>query len=145
MKALPRVFSMTILLGFGALLGGSLTTSMVRASPCEVAPPLLPPDLVSQASKARPYPAFCAIPPTPTDVRTSQAFRAAVIDTRLAGQQLERLTEPGSFHLSETDSWALHARREASPPPPIASPEPLDTEAFVRAARAKTTPPRKPR
>jgi hypothetical protein len=91
------------------------------------------------------YPTFCAIPPTPTNVPTPQAFRAEVIDTRLAGAWLERQTAPQTWSLTGTEDFQSGAIREAAPPPPMTAPGEADTEAFVAKSRAKATPPHKPR
>ena len=91
------------------------------------------------------YPSFCSIPAVPHDVRTAEAFKSVVVDTRLGGRSLEQNTGPNQFSLSDTAGFEAQAKLEATPPAPITTPGPADTEAFLRDARARVTPPPRPR
>ncbi len=147
MKPLARDFSMTspIWLGVCVLVMASPCASLA-ASPCAGAPPIpLPPDLVAAARGARAYPTFCSIPPTPSGVRQPTAFKAAVVDTRVAGARLVRQTAPSTFSLGDTDAYAAAGRAEATPPPPMTTPSDAAAEDFARAARARAKPPKRPR
>jgi hypothetical protein len=105
----------------------------------------MPADLVAQAARANDYPTFCAIPTVPTDVRTAGAFKAAVVETRLSGARLARDGAQSTFSLTGTDDFADLARAQASPPPPMTSPQDGGTDAFISEMRAKATPPPRPR
>lgn len=105
-------------------------------------------------SKATPgaYPSFCAIPAIPTDVRSAEAFKSAVVDTRVTGRRVVRETGPDTFGLriGDAESFSAAARAEAAPPPPIGAPvlggaTPADTAAFLAEARRQVTPPARPR
>ncbi|MEP6967203.1 MAG: hypothetical protein ABI906_03905 [Pseudomonadota bacterium] len=90
------------------------------------------------------YPTFCSIPQAPTDVRDAAAFKADVVATRLAGARLVRTTAPDTFSVSGTEAFAAGARQDAAPPPPITTPSQADTAAFVKASKARATPPARP-
>ena len=96
-------------------------------------------------AKSAGYPSFCSIPLVPHDIRTAEAFKSVVVDTRLGGRSLEQNTGPNQFSLSDTAGFEAQARLEATPPPPVTTPGQVDTEAFLRDARARVTPPPRPR
>jgi hypothetical protein len=75
-------------------------------------------------------------------VRDATAFKAAVVDTRLAGRDLVRDTQTERFTLDQTTAFAAQAKLEATPPPPVTTPDQGDTTSFVKDARAKAKPPR---
>ncbi len=118
MKAFGRPFAITL-----AALAASLGASAASAA-------------------ASGYPSFCAIPPTPTGVRSPPAFKAAVVQVRLAGRDLGRRTAPATWSLYDTDAFAEQARAEAAPPPPIPGDD-IEAAAFAAAARAAVKPPRR--
>ena len=120
MKALARYISMTLLLA---------ATPAMAGADC--------------AAPSGGYPTFCAIPPAPTDIRTAGAFHAAVIDTRVAGRDLQNDTDASKFQLSGTDDFSREALRAATPPPPITTPGPPESAAFADDARAKASAPRR--
>src|SRR6185295_11540029 len=95
MKALAHDFSMTsrmlAALGAGLALAWAPSLARAEASCAQAAGPLMPPDLVAAAAHPKPYPSFCDIPPTPV-VPPPAHYRAAVVDTRLAGAELVRDT-----------------------------------------------------
>ncbi len=93
------------------------------------------------------YPRFCDIPAVPKDVRSPQAFHAAVLETRLAGRNLTREIDSAGFQLQEgeADSFKDSAITAVTPPGP-AEPtvSPADSDAFAAAARrAAAAPPRR--
>ena len=90
------------------------------------------------------FPNFCDIPPTPKNVLSAQAYKTEVVETRLAGLQLENQTAPGTWSLTGTEDFQSGAIREAAPPPPMTPPGGADTKAFVAKSKAKATPPHKP-
>jgi hypothetical protein len=100
----------------------------------------MPTDLVAKADAVNTFPSFCDIPAAPVDVRSVAAFRAAVVETRLAGARLVAQTGPESFSLEGTEAFAAAARAEAAPPPPIDS-GPATTDEFLRDARARALAP----
>ncbi|MEO8812532.1 MAG: hypothetical protein ABI376_06440 [Caulobacteraceae bacterium] len=138
----PMAAGLTLLAAAGAVPADA-------ARRCDAVPAtgrgILAPDVVGAADAARSWPTFCSIPATPRDVPPPPAFRAAVVDTRLAGRTVVADSAPDSFHLADTAAFSARARREAAAPPPIATPGEADTEAFIRASRAAATPPRAPR
>jgi hypothetical protein len=104
-----------------------------------------PADCATAASGA--YPSFCDIPRTPTDVRGATAFKAAVVDTRLAGRRLGRATAPDTFGLplGEADAFSRAAQAEAAPPHEMSAPPSEDSEALAAELRRRATPPPRPR
>lgn len=120
MKALARNISMTLLLAAGpAMAAGDCATPGVG------------------------YPTFCAIPPAPTDVRNDGAVHAAVVETRIAGRDLQTDTAVARFQLNGTDDFAKEALRAATPPPPITTAGPPESAAFADDARSKANAPRR--
>lgn len=141
MKDVARIFSMV--LPASIVVAAWLTGSAVHAgSPCAAAPSSdnLPP----AGARDWTYPKFCSIPLRPRDERTPAAFKAAVVDTRLAGAWLVKRTSPETFSLSGGEAFAAEARREATPPPPMTTPGEANTEAFIEDSRARATPPSRP-
>ena len=122
----PHLSVLSAVLGLGFALSASATP---RTLPC---------------ASTGGYPSFCAIPPVPHDIRDAQAFKSIVVDTRLAGRSLEQSTETNQFSMSGTLDFADRARHESTPPPPADALGPADTEAFLRDARARATPPARP-
>ena len=137
----------------GAALMGALAGLAACASP--FSPPRADPtspvaaaaDAVAKASKRADRPTFIDIPAIPTDIRTPVQFKKAVGAEKLAADQLKRDTAPGTWTLSNTETYAAKARREARVPT-LAAPTDADraaTEAFAKAARERATaPPSKP-
>ena len=128
-----------LLLALGAPAASAATESCTAPSGTE----LLPPDMVAAARGPHAFPTFCSIPPIPRDVRSAAQYKAAVVDTRLAGRDLTRDSAESTFSLTGTDDFAAGARNEAAPPPPMDNPE-GDTAAFVDAAKKRATPPPRP-
>ena len=104
--------------------------------------------LTAPAPAFMPYPNFCDIPPAPKSVPSAAAFKTDVVGVRIAGRTLDTRSGPDTWSLAGTETFAAHAKREVEPPPPMTTPEPGDTEAFVEKSQAQTTPPprhRRPR
>ncbi len=95
----------------------------------------------TSCAKDSAWPTFCSIPRVPTDRPTPQAIHAVVLDTRLAGRDVEQATAPGTFTLDDTEGFADRASREAAAPPPITTPSEADTATFEQKARAAAAAP----
>jgi len=92
------------------------------------------------------HPTFCSIPATPTNVRSADAFRAAVVDVRQAGLRLNSAIarEPVSLPIGDAENFAGLARAKAMLPG--AATAVPDTEAFEADARRRLGAPHsKPR
>jgi hypothetical protein len=89
------------------------------------------------------YPSFCDIPKTPTDIRPATAFKAAVVDTRVAGRRVVRATGSDTFGLplGEADAFSRAAQAEAAPPPEASTAPPEDSAAAAAELRRRATPP----
>jgi hypothetical protein len=88
-----------------------------------------------------PYPRFCDIPPTPTDVRPPIAWAATIADVNAAGAETQAQGAISFAPDQPTESFVDEAVRDGTAPP--AQPIP-STEAFVRDARGRATPPPRP-
>lgn len=153
MKALAREFSMTRSLCLGAAAtvlalpavaqaACGPTTASTSASGAPGAG--LAPDIVAAGQQPRGYPSFCDIPKIPTDVRGVAEWKAAVLDIRRTGANLQRETAPDTWTLDgSTAGFAAESRSEAAAPPPM-NPD-QDTDAFARQLRDRATPPPRPR
>ncbi len=138
---------MTRALCLGALAALLATPAAAgAASPCEQTAPGagLAPDIVAQAAQPHGFPSFCSIPAIPTDVRGASDWKAAVVDTRLAGAQLQRQTAASTWTLDGTDDFAAGSRSEAAPPAPMTPASEADTAAFAKSLRDRATPPPRP-
>jgi hypothetical protein len=148
MKPFARYFSIT----------GAYCLSIATAAPaiawsanaCEGPKPgapksaaALPADMLAMARAGGAFPSYCAIPAVPTDAPTAQAYKTEVVDIRLDGRLLARQTAATTFTLSDTDALAARLRAAATAPPPMTTPDEGDTEAFVKAMRAKAAAPAK--
>ena len=103
-------------------------------------------DAVSTGDPVAPrFPSFCSIPATPRDVRTADAYKAAVLNSRRAGAALARDTSASEFSLKDTSVFQADAKRAAEAPPAITEPGELDADAFIKAARMRASPPPRPR
>ena len=104
-------------------------------------------EAVGGAKPASVYPTFCSIPRTPRDVRSPAAFKAAVVEIRLAGKHLARETAPGTFELpiGDADAFSRSARAEVAPPAAALAPLQPDTGTFASDARREASPPLKVR
>jgi hypothetical protein len=95
------------------------------------------------ATRPGPYPSFCDIPQTPTDIRPAEAWRVAVAETEGAGGAVQADAQVVRSEPIDTDRWAGEALQEATPPPAITTPS--STEDFARQMRDRATPPPRPR
>lgn len=102
-------------------------------------------ELTAPAPRNLAFPNYCDIPPAPKSVPSAEAFKSEVVTVRLAGRALDTKTGPETWSLSGTEDFATAAKREVEPPPPMTTPEPGGTEAFVKKSQALATPPPKPR
>ncbi|HEX7758854.1 MAG TPA: hypothetical protein VF459_05100 [Caulobacteraceae bacterium] len=127
----------TILAAPGAAGAG---VSCAQSAPA----PGLAPDIVARAAQPHDFPSFCSIPKIPTDVRGASDWKAAVLDTRLAGARLQRQTAASTWTLDRTDDFAAGARSEAAPPPPMNPASEADTATFAKSLRDRATPPPRP-
>ncbi len=103
-------------------------------------------DVTEASHSPGPYPKFNEIPPAPTDVRTPQAWKAAVLSEWSEKRQLEASAAAIPFTLGNTDTYADTTRGRISPE--LAAQAPADAEAqakaFADAGHARATPPPKP-
>jgi hypothetical protein len=89
-----------------------------------------------------PYPHFSQIPPLPTDVRSSSAWRSTVSDTLAQKRQAETAAYP--FSLNDTEGFAQAARSRIPPAEAVAPSDDSAKAADDYAARVRgraTTPP----
>jgi hypothetical protein len=135
MKCLALIFSMTLVSAATAGLVAKAAPSASAATVANASAPL-PDDIAGKAANIRSFPTFCKIPLRPSNVRTGQSFRQAVVTIRLAGVRLAAQTAPGTFSLENTDGFASGARAEAIPPPPMSPPAGQQTDNFINQARA---------
>jgi hypothetical protein len=142
MKAFARPFSM---IAVPVLLAAALAASSHGAAAegsCVADASGLSPQVAAEVARPHPYPSFCSIPPLPRNVRSAQAFKTAVVTTRLAGARLVRRTAPTTWTLQNTPGFSRTARSQAAPPPPV--PTSGTTQDFIAKMRARATPPQKP-
>ena len=126
-------------LKFSPLTLALMTVVAAGPAAADVAAPTA--NSIAEAERNAPYPTFAQAPATPKDVRTAQAWKVAVVALRVTGARMARLAANQPWTLSDTAGWAAREREEAAPPPPITTPSEGDTEAFVKAMRARATPP----
>ncbi len=151
MKALAREFSMTRSLCLGVSLS-LLALPAMAASACApqqtvaaTASPAagLAPDIVAASHQPHGFPNFCSIPKMPTDIRGVAEWKAAVLDIRRSGANLQQQTAPDTWTLNgSTEGFANDSRRQAAAPPPM-NPD-QDTDAFARQLKDRATPPPRP-
>jgi len=140
MKVLSRHFSMTSILPL--LVGLSLVGApcFAKPAPCHKVKTLVDNDGTVDRDAHR-WPTFCEIPPTPRDLRGAQAFKAAVLNTRLVGRDVDVEAKAGPFSLSDTEDFAARARMDAAAPPPLTPTGAPDAAEFTDQARARPAPP----
>lgn len=92
------------------------------------------------------FPSFRDIPAVPTDTRTSVQWRTAVLALKNAGVALDRATAPDTFTLNADDNFAAETtgKLDARAMQPPTAAEIAESEAFVKAVRARATPPPRP-
>lgn len=84
-------------------------------------------------------PTFASIPNPPTDVRPAPQYGRDARRTLAAGDALVAATEPSTWTLKDTATFAEAARRDAGPALQPANPG--DAEAFAKSLRDRATPP----
>jgi hypothetical protein len=129
---MTKALSVVLLAGLGwAALAG---TGRAAAAPC------------AHDGAAKGYPTFCSIPATPTDARTAQAFRSAVVETRKAGRSVLQQSGPSRFGLPADDAgrFAALARAQSAPPDALGGPGPVDIRTFEAEARRRANVPDAP-
>ncbi len=134
-RRLPLTLGATC--GAAALLGGCIANPFVDAPIDPTSPVAAEVGRVSRTN--RDFPSFRDIPAPPTDVRPVRLFGQEAAKVVAAGEALVRETEPGTWTLQASESFAERARKDAGPelPPPT----PQDSEAFARELRERATPP----
>ena len=103
-------------------------------------------DVEAASHAPGPYPKIGKIPTTPTDVRSTAAWKSAVDAELQAKQQLEGQAAAIPFTLKNTEAFADATRARISPELATAAPADAQAqaEAFAEAERARATPPPKP-
>jgi hypothetical protein len=95
---------------------------------------------VARITRARTaYPSFRDIPAVSTDIRPLALYGRSAHELEVARAQVEADTAPGTWSLSDTESFAERARRQAGPELPAANPS--QSEAEAQALRERATPP----
>ena len=91
------------------------------------------------------YPTFASVPSAPKDVRAVREWRTAVLDTRVAGARLSRRAAKEPWTLGDTAGWSARIRNEAVPPAPITTSSEAETQALVKALKARASRPSRSR
>jgi hypothetical protein len=132
-------FSMTGSGGIARLTGVIAIASLWAGA--AIAQPAAPPtDAAATAEQSAAYPTFASVPAAPKDVRTPMAWKALVVQTRLAGAHLQRLAANLPPAATDTEAWADRARQEATPPAQLTTPS-GDTAALIADLRARASAP----
>ena len=129
MNVLARQISTIISMVFAAAIPMTASTALSAPSPA----------CTSKAATA--YPVFCQIPSQPQGYSSPEDYHAQVLDTRMLGARILASGAGGVFGLSDTEGFASDARALATPPVALTLATEAQTEAFVRAARLRATPP----
>ena len=130
--------------GFALVLGAPAAAGAATACAQGAPAPGLAPDIVAEAARPHRYPTFCSIPKMPPDVRSVAQWKAAVVDTRLAGARVQKQTAPGTWTIDGTEDFAAAARSKAAAPSPMTPASESDTAAFAKALKERATPPPRP-
>jgi len=123
--------------GVGALLAGCIANPYVNAKVDPNSP--VAAEVARVANSRQALPSFRDIPATPTDLRPVGLYGREARAVLAAGAELVRATEPGTWTLQNSESFAERARRDAGPELPPASTQ--DSDAFARELRERATPP----
>jgi hypothetical protein len=116
-----------------------LLLAAVAVGCASAAPNTTTADAINAAEKPAPLPTFASIPPAPKDIRAFDDWRAAVAEIKGVGGRINAEAAAEPWTLAATADWADTQRAQAAPPPPM--PTSGDTDAFVKAMRARATPP----
>ena len=135
-------------LAMAALLGGCATggRSPLALGGVDPASPVAAEVRAASVSPG-PYPRFVDIPAVPNDVRTAQAWRAAVLDEKTMKRDLEAQVAAIPFTLTGTETWAGNTRARILPTYSQQAPadERAQAEAFAAQQAARATPPPTPK
>jgi hypothetical protein len=126
----------------GATLAQAATPTNTQIDPNSAAAK----DVARIAAEPTSFPSFQDIPAVPTDVRPSAEWRSSVLALRSAGEAVVRASGPDSFSLADTEGFVAGVKARLDPrstTPPTAA-EIAESAAFVKAARARATPPPRP-
>jgi hypothetical protein len=136
--AAGRLAAARILGGMAALtlLSGCLSDPIANTRVDPASP--IAGEVAKLSTQDKDYPSFYEIPPKPTDVRPPRIYGDRARAIVLAGDQLAAATAPDTWTLSNTADFQAGVRSAAGPDLPPAN---ADTEAFVREARKRATPP----
>jgi hypothetical protein len=99
-------------------------------------------EVARAAHTNRAYPTFAAVPPMPKDVRPPAQYGRQAQAIEQSRQDLEAKTAPETWTLSDTETFATRAQREAGPD--AGPPNARDTAAFADTQRKRATPPPPP-
>jgi len=145
MNARPANF---LPIGRGALAATAGVSLVLAAGTAFAASPpaISPPSPVTTRAMAgaeaeSPYPTFEAIPPTPKDVRSFDAWKTAIADIKLVGLEMHSQAAAEPWTLFNTEGWAAHERAVATPPPPVTSATDASTDAIVAQMRERAKQP----
>jgi hypothetical protein len=103
-------------------------------------------DVARISAEPTAFPRFSDIPAIASDVRKPAQWRASVMDLKAAGAQVAANSTPDTFTLTASDTFAdsvkaqVNARVAKAP----TAAEMAESAAFVKAARARATPPPRP-
>jgi len=130
-----------------ALLGGCMTgpKSPFALGSVDPASPVAAEVRAASASPG-PTPRFSEIPARPKDVRTAQAWRAAVLDEKTLKVETEQQAAAIPFTLKGTEAWAANTHARVLPQFSQQAPadERAQAEAFAAEAAKRATPPPTP-
>jgi hypothetical protein len=123
--------------GGAALLSGCVNYPIASTKVDPGSP--VAPEVARMARANTTYPSFNDIPPIPTDIRAPRVYGERAQQLVSARNQLDQVTAPNTWTLSNTPGFQAKARNDAGANinPPTAS----DTEAFANAIRKRATPP----
>jgi hypothetical protein len=131
-----------------ASVAGAASLGALVAGAAFAAPPALPANAspvttgaIMGAEQTGAWPTFAGIPQAPKDVRSVAAWKRAVVEIEANGRQLVQMAAAEPWTLSDTQVWAVRQRAEATPPPPITTPQDTDTDAALAALRGRAKEP----
>ncbi|MCR5875738.1 hypothetical protein LRS10_17150 [Phenylobacterium sp. J426] len=96
-------------------------------------------EVAKVANARQDYPSFRDIPAVPKDLRPVGLYGREAERVKAAGAELIRATEPDTWTLQASESFAERARRDAGPELPATATQ--DSDAFARGLRERATPP----
>lgn len=103
-------------------------------------------EVINASKHPGPYPKFADIPPTPTDVRPPQAWRAAVLDLKAKKAVLDAQVADLPPPATDTEAFAAQKRGQAESDLRAGAPDAAQqTEAYARTLRERATPPPPPK